>query len=92
MSVAPVAISARPDRHEPVEQRLERRGIDPGGTLTMVVWRRREDNPWLHEAEVRVRTMAMEAAANGIMITNRPAKLPMSLAPPLPGKRTVGRA
>ena len=32
-----------------------RRALDPGGTLTMVVWRRREDNPWLHEAEVRVR-------------------------------------
>lgn len=32
-----------------------RKAIRPGGTLTMIVWRRREDNPWLHDAEVRVR-------------------------------------
>jgi SAM-dependent methyltransferase len=28
-----------------------RRALKPGGDLTMVVWRRKEDNPWLHEAE-----------------------------------------
>ncbi len=27
----------------------------PGGELAMIVWRRREDNPWVHEAELRVR-------------------------------------
>ena len=32
-----------------------RRALKPGGELTMIVWRRREDNPWLHEAELRVR-------------------------------------
>ena len=32
-----------------------RKALKPGGRLTMVVWRRREDNPWLHDAEVRVR-------------------------------------
>ena len=32
-----------------------RKAIKPGGLLTMVVWRRREDNPWVHDAELRVR-------------------------------------
>lgn len=32
-----------------------RRALRPGGELTMIVWRRREENPWLYEAEVRVR-------------------------------------
>jgi len=32
-----------------------RRALAPGGTLTMIVWRRREDNPWVHEAEMRVK-------------------------------------
>jgi ubiquinone/menaquinone biosynthesis C-methylase UbiE len=32
-----------------------RRALAPGGDLSMIVWRRREDNPWLHEAELRVR-------------------------------------
>jgi ubiquinone/menaquinone biosynthesis C-methylase UbiE len=32
-----------------------RRALCPGGELTMIVWRRREDNPWLHRAELRVR-------------------------------------
>ncbi len=32
-----------------------RRALAPGGQLTMIVWRRREDNPWVHEAELRVR-------------------------------------
>lgn len=31
-----------------------RRSLVPGGKLTMIVWRKREDNPWLHEAEKRV--------------------------------------
>jgi len=34
-----------------------RRALKPGGTFTQVVWRRREDNPWLHEAEQRVRAL-----------------------------------
>lgn len=32
-----------------------REALRPGGTLTMIVWRRREDNPWVHKAELRVR-------------------------------------
>jgi len=32
-----------------------RRGLKPGGTFTQIVWRRREENPWLHEAELSVR-------------------------------------
>jgi len=32
-----------------------RRALAPRGELTMIVWRRREDNPWLHDAELRVR-------------------------------------
>lgn len=27
----------------------------PGGDMAMIVWLRREDNLWLHEAELRVR-------------------------------------
>ena len=32
-----------------------RGALAPGGELSMIVWRRREDNPWLHEAELRVK-------------------------------------
>ena len=32
-----------------------RRALKPGGTFMQIVWRRREDNPWLHEAELRVK-------------------------------------
>ncbi|CAN5307589.1 methyltransferase domain-containing protein [soil metagenome] len=32
-----------------------RRALAPGGTSMHVVWRKREDNPWLHEAEKRVK-------------------------------------
>jgi ubiquinone/menaquinone biosynthesis C-methylase UbiE len=32
-----------------------RKHLRPGAELTQIVWRRREDNPWLHEAELRVR-------------------------------------
>jgi len=32
-----------------------RGALKPGGTLAQIVWRKREDNPWLHEAELRVR-------------------------------------
>ena len=32
-----------------------RRALEPGGTFTQIVWRRREENPWLHEAELRVK-------------------------------------
>jgi ubiquinone/menaquinone biosynthesis C-methylase UbiE len=32
-----------------------RKTLKPGGVFTQIVWRRREDNPWVHEAEMRVR-------------------------------------
>lgn len=32
-----------------------RKSLKPGGTFTQIVWRRREENPWLHEAELRVK-------------------------------------
>jgi len=32
-----------------------RRALASGGALTMIVWRRREENPWLHDAELTVR-------------------------------------
>ena len=33
------------------------RALRPGGSFTQIVWRKREDNPWLHEAELRVRAI-----------------------------------
>jgi ubiquinone/menaquinone biosynthesis C-methylase UbiE len=32
-----------------------RRSMKPGGKFTQVVWRKREDNPWLHDAELCVK-------------------------------------
>jgi ubiquinone/menaquinone biosynthesis C-methylase UbiE len=29
--------------------------LRPGGELTMIVWRKREDNAWIHKAELKVR-------------------------------------
>ena len=34
-----------------------RKALRPGATFTQVVWRKREDNPWLHDAELRVREL-----------------------------------
>jgi hypothetical protein len=31
------------------------RSLKAGGRLDMIVWRKREDNPWLHDAELCVR-------------------------------------
>ena len=31
-----------------------RRALKPGGTFAQIVWRKRDDNPWLHDAELRV--------------------------------------
>lgn len=33
------------------------RALRPGGDFTMIVWRRREDNPWVSEAELLVKSM-----------------------------------
>lgn len=32
-----------------------RNALRPGGDMAMIVWRRREDNPWVHEAELCVK-------------------------------------
>jgi SAM-dependent methyltransferase len=32
-----------------------RRALRPGGELSMIVWRKREDNPWVYDAELCVR-------------------------------------
>ncbi len=32
-----------------------RKALKPGGTFTQIVWRCREENPWLYEAELRVK-------------------------------------
>jgi ubiquinone/menaquinone biosynthesis C-methylase UbiE len=34
-----------------------RKALKPGGELLMIVWRKREENPWLHDAELRVREL-----------------------------------
>jgi ubiquinone/menaquinone biosynthesis C-methylase UbiE len=34
-----------------------RSALKPGGKFTQVVWRKREDNPWLHDAEICVRNI-----------------------------------
>lgn len=34
-----------------------RRALRPGGRFAQIVWRKREDNPWLHDAEVSVRAI-----------------------------------
>lgn len=34
-----------------------RKALKPGGTFMQIVWRRREDNPWVHEAELRVKAL-----------------------------------
>lgn len=34
-----------------------RKALKPGGTFTQIVWRKREDNPWVFEAEQRVREL-----------------------------------
>jgi ubiquinone/menaquinone biosynthesis C-methylase UbiE len=37
-----------------------RRVLGPGGLLCMIVWRKREDNPWVHVAEKVVRDLVPE--------------------------------
>jgi SAM-dependent methyltransferase len=37
------------------------KSLVPGGKLTMVVWRKREDNPWLYEAETIVKELVPQS-------------------------------
>jgi ubiquinone/menaquinone biosynthesis C-methylase UbiE len=42
-----------------------KRALKPGGRLCMVVWRKREDNPWVHVAEKVVRDLVPERHDTG---------------------------
>jgi ubiquinone/menaquinone biosynthesis C-methylase UbiE len=39
-----------------------RQALKPGGTFMQIVWRRREENPWLHEAELCTRKIVPTVA------------------------------
>ena len=39
-----------------------RAALKPGGVLTQIVWRKREDNPWLHDAELKVREIVPDVS------------------------------
>jgi ubiquinone/menaquinone biosynthesis C-methylase UbiE len=41
-----------------------RRAMSPGGKVCFVVWRRREDNPWMHRAETIVKPLVPEPDEN----------------------------
>jgi ubiquinone/menaquinone biosynthesis C-methylase UbiE len=51
------------------------RALAPDGELAMVVWRRREDNPWVHLAEERVRALVAEPEEHRA-VTCGPARFP----------------
>src|ERR1051326_761604 len=38
--------------------------LKPGGTFSMIVWRKREDNPWVYEAEVLVKEIVPVVSHN----------------------------
>lgn len=38
-----------------------KKSLVPNGELTMIVWRRRDENPWLHEAELRVKELVPDS-------------------------------
>ena len=42
-----------------------RRALKPGAGFAQIVWRKREDNPWLHEAELAVREIVPVVTARG---------------------------
>ena len=42
-----------------------RHALKPGGAFTQIVWRRREENPWLHEAEVCVKKILPVVSQEG---------------------------
>jgi ubiquinone/menaquinone biosynthesis C-methylase UbiE len=42
-----------------------RRALKPGGNFTQIVWRRREENPWLHKAEQCVKKIVPVTPAGG---------------------------
>ena len=56
-----------------------RPALKPGGELAMIVWRKREDNPWVHEAEVLVKEI-VPAAKPEEPAQTQPAPGPFSMA------------
>lgn len=57
-----------------------RRSLAPGGTLAVVVWRKREENPWLHVAEQVTRQFIAEPEKREDDVTCGPG--PFSMAGP----------
>ena len=55
-----------------------RRALKPGGELAMIVWRKREDNPWVHEAEIVVKQIVAGAKREETAPAN-PAPGPFSM-------------
>jgi len=56
------------------------RSLKPGGRLGMVVWRRREDNAWLHDSQVAVRAIIPEEAESKDEVTCGPGPFSMANA------------
>ena len=57
-----------------------RRHLAPGGRLAMVTWRKREDNPWLFEAQCAVRAIIPEEVEDKQAVTCGPGPFSMMSA------------
>jgi SAM-dependent methyltransferase len=57
-----------------------RRHLAPGGRLAMVVWRKREDNPWLFDAQCAVRAILPEEVEDKSAVTCGPGPFSMASA------------
>jgi ubiquinone/menaquinone biosynthesis C-methylase UbiE len=57
-----------------------RRALTPGGLLAMVVWRRKDENPWLHDVEQRVLEIVPRPEDDEDQVTCGPG--PFSMASP----------
>jgi SAM-dependent methyltransferase len=57
-----------------------RRHLAPGGRLAMVVWRKREDNPWLFDAQCAVRAILPEDVEDKSAVTCGPGPFSMASA------------
>lgn len=56
------------------------RHLKPGGRLAMVVWRKREDNAWLYDAQVAVRAIIPEEEEAKDQVTCGPGPFSMASA------------
>jgi ubiquinone/menaquinone biosynthesis C-methylase UbiE len=57
-----------------------RRSMKPGGRLVMVVWRKKEDNPWLHDTEQRVLAIVPHPEKTEDQVTCGPGPFSMASA------------